>query len=683
MSSDVTNPDASTALARAKADIRERATVGNLIPVCEYTRVHPGLSHPPYLIELILADAAVRLPTGHLPTPSDYAAMFPEHASTVCDAFAPDSQGGTSERDIGCTYPFLHPSDIPGDLGRIGEYRVVRKLAEGGMGVVFEGFDSFAERPVAVKVIRPALTDRPGVRTRFLKEARAVAKLHHPNVLTLYHVDADGSTLFQVMPLLRGETLAARLARSGPLRAEEIVRLARGVADGLSAAHQNNLIHRDIKPSNLWLEPNGADWRPLILDFGLVLESGSGNRATSDGVIVGTTAYMSPEQANSIDEPIAARSDLFSLGVVLYEAATGVKVFERGNSLATIRATAEFHPPLLATARPDLPPVVADLIHSMLAKHPTDRPTSAAVVVAALDRLDARPEPGPLSPVGEYPSPQPTDRTPVVPGSRLSSESSKQRPGTRRWWLIPVAVVLVGAGLGLGAASGWFRTSPPVLAEKPGDIAPATLTTPTTSLTAMVDMEFVGGPTRKFSGGLRDAHTLPARPGDRVRAVVRISAPAYCYVFAVSSGGKVYPLYPWKDFQWGTRPAKESLVRVVYAPPDDPTLPLDQVNTWTITDAEQGMESVLAIIRTEPWSLPDEKIEALFAGLKEHHELENEKAFVAFDNGMPIATGDRTRGYDTAKPQNALNSQIHNLLARRLQPHAAYTTAVSFAKVEK
>ena len=206
---------------------------------------------------------------------------------------------------------------------------------------------------------------------------------------------------------------------------------------------------------------------------------------------------------------------------------------------------------------------------------------------------------------------------------------------------------------------------------------------PATPLTATVDMLFITGPNRTYSGWLRDAHTLPARPGDKVRVEVRISANAFCYVFAISAGGKVVPLYPWTDRKWSNRPVEENPVRTVFAPPDTPGLKPKEFNVWTITAAERGMESVVAILRTERWELPDEKIEALFAGLEPNFELANEKAFVAFDNGAMVRTTERTRDYDGSNPQNAPNLQIQNIIARKLQPYAVFTTAVSFAKVEK
>jgi serine/threonine protein kinase len=658
---------AALALNRALGDIRGRAAAGDLVSVVEYVRQDPVLGEPPQLLELIMADARARCPVGMMPAPTQYAAMFPKHADAICGLFKPDSPPDTPTSEFPAVkYHYLAPPSVPGDLGMLGEYRVVRKVSEGGMGIVFEGYDSFAERVVALKVIRPALADFPNYKSRFREETQAAAKLHHANVISLYYAGEEGRTLFQVMPFLRGESLAAKLARDRTLSVGEIIRLARGVAAGLSAAHKAGLIHRDIKPSNLWLETDGDSWRPLILDFGLVLDldvQKPDRQATSDGVIIGSIPYMSPEQGKSIDRPVEGRSDLFSLGAVLYEAATGVRVFNRGHTVATIRATADFHPEPLTKARPDLPPPLADLIHAMLAKHPNDRPASASAVVAALDQL------GQLSPVDSG-----------RPAAPISGEPPEPRSPRRNRWLVPTAAMgVVVAGIAIAGAAGAFRNDSLARWDEPGKnekIPPAV------PLTATVDMEFVNGPGRTYRGGLRDAHTLPARPGDKVRITVNLSAKAYCYVFAVTSDGKVMPVYPWLRREWGVR-TEEKKVDSVLAPPDDPDLPLKQVNVFEIAGSERGMDSIIAVIRNERWELPDEKIQALFSGLEPDHQLANPKAFAAFDNGALVKSPERTRDWNEAAPENAPHLQIQNLIARKLQPHAAFTTAVSFAKVEK
>src|SRR5262249_53059125 len=214
-----------------------------------------------------------------------------------------------------------------------------RLLGAGGMGLVFEAQDPDLRRPVALKVMRPEVAARAEARQRFLREARTAAALNHDHVLPIYQVgEANGVPLI-AMPLLAGEALEARLRREGRLPVAEVLRIGRETAEGLAAAHAAGLVHRDLKPSNLWLEAPGG--RVKVLDFGLARPLQTDVHLTASGVVVGTPGYMSPEQADG--EPLDGRSDLFSLGCVLYRAATGVSPFQ-GKTLSAL---------LLAVARDD------------------------------------------------------------------------------------------------------------------------------------------------------------------------------------------------------------------------------------------------------------------------------------------------------------------------------------------
>ncbi|MBX9623050.1 MAG: protein kinase, partial [Gemmataceae bacterium] len=206
----------------------------------------------------------------------------------------------------------------------LGGFRVVGPIGAGGMGAVYRAEDPALGRPVALKVMQPVLAARPHARARFLREARAAAAVRDDHVCPIYHVGEDAGTPFLVMPLLDGESLAARLARGGALPPDEVARVGREAALGLAAAHAAGVVHRDVKPANLWLEaPND---RVLVLDFGLARAGGPADGLTSAGSVLGTAAYMAPEQADG--QEVDDRADLFSLGAVLYEAATGRRAFE-------------------------------------------------------------------------------------------------------------------------------------------------------------------------------------------------------------------------------------------------------------------------------------------------------------------------------------------------------------------
>ncbi len=210
---------------------------------------------------------------------------------------------------------FLAPAELPDELGRIAGYRVLKVLGSGGMGIVMEAEDMQLGRRAALKVMRPMLAASPAARTRFLREARAAAAIQHDNVVTIYQVGEHDGLPYLAMQLLDGEPLARRLARQGKFPLAETVRIGRQIAAGLAAAHAREVVHRDIKPDNIWLETEGD--RVKILDFGLAHVADNLPRLTQSGAVAGTPAYMAPEQI--ANEAVDPRSDLFSLGCVLYE----------------------------------------------------------------------------------------------------------------------------------------------------------------------------------------------------------------------------------------------------------------------------------------------------------------------------------------------------------------------------
>jgi serine/threonine protein kinase len=284
-------------------------------------------------------------------------------------------------------YPCLAPARRPDELGRLGHFRILRLLGRGGMSLVFHAEDMVLKRPVALKVLRPALADLPA-RRRFMREARLMALVEHDHVVPVYHAGAERGTPFLVMPLLRGETLEERVRREEYLPPDEVARIGRETALGLAAIHARGLVHRDIKPTNLWL--TGRIGRVKLLDFGLAY-AGEDEPATAGSVRVsGTPAYMAPEQARG--ERVDARSDLFGLGCVLYFACTGRPAFPpAGEPTATLRVVAEGQPERPDWVRPEVPALLADLVMQLLAKDPADRPPSARAVLERLRPQPTRP----------------------------------------------------------------------------------------------------------------------------------------------------------------------------------------------------------------------------------------------------------------------------------------------------
>ncbi len=284
----------------------------------------------------------------------------------------------------GAAYPFLAPPEEPGEIGRLGSYRVLKALGAGGMGVVFQAQDLHLRRPVALKVMKPALAANEGDRQRFLREARAAAAVAHDHIITIFQVGEDRGTPFLTMQFLEGETLEDRLKREGRLPLAEVLRLGRELAEGLAVAHEHGLIHRDIKPANVWLEaPRG---RVKVLDFGLARPRGDEAHLTQSGAIVGTPAYMAPEQARG--EEVDARADLFSLGCVLYRMATGELPFKGKDALSQLNALATQQPKPPRALNPAIPRALDALILRLLSKDLPGRPASAAVVVRELAALE-------------------------------------------------------------------------------------------------------------------------------------------------------------------------------------------------------------------------------------------------------------------------------------------------------
>ena len=282
--------------------------------------------------------------------------------------------------NVDFTVEHLEPSDEPNVLGRLGGYDVLEIIGRGGMGVVLKGFDRELKRCVAIKVLAPHLAQSSLARKRFAREAQAAAAVVHPNVLAIHQVQPSGRLPFLVMPLVAGESLAERLVVQGRLDLKEILRIGMQAAAGLAAAHEQGLVHRDVKPANILLE-KGVE-RAVLTDFGLA-RAADDVSMTRWGIIAGTPQYMSPEQAQG--EPLDGRSDLFSLGCVLYEMATGVSPFRADSTVATLRRLIDDPPPAMASLNPELPPWFIGIVDRLLEKDPSRRFGSAKEVSELLE----------------------------------------------------------------------------------------------------------------------------------------------------------------------------------------------------------------------------------------------------------------------------------------------------------
>jgi WD40 repeat protein/serine/threonine protein kinase len=353
------------------------------------------------------------------------------------------ADGGTA------VFDFLGRAEKPGSLGRLGHYEVLEVAGRGGMGVVLRAFDDKLHRVVALKVLDTALASNGSARQRFVREARAAAAVSHDNVVAIHAVEDADPVPYLVMQFIHGKTLQEKLDAAGPLPVPEILRIGLQVGEGLAAAHKQGLIHRDVKPANILLE-NGVE-RVRITDFGLARAVDDAS-LTQSGVIAGTPAYMSPEQANGAR--VDHRSDLFSLGSVLYALCTGHPPFRADTAMAVLRRVCDDTPRPIRDINPEIPEWLAAVIARLQAKDPGQRFATAAEVAALLSRRLTQLRTG--AEVSDLPPAVPPARPRPGPGKRLLTAGR-----------LSAAVAVVGVVLAGWLTRGWWLPAPPPPATQP------------------------------------------------------------------------------------------------------------------------------------------------------------------------------------------------------------------------
>jgi serine/threonine-protein kinase len=362
-------------------------------------------------------------------------------------------------------------------IGRVvAQYKILRKLGEGGMGSVYLAHDTELDRQVALKFLTKRVSADDPAMTRFKREARAVAALNHPAIIDIYEIGADDGAPYIAMPYIEGEILSDLMAR-GPLSVEQSTEIVHQICAGLERAHAAGIVHRDIKPGNILVDRNG---RVKILDFGLAKMEAE-PQVTADHSLLGTVCYMSPEQARG--EEVDGRSDIFSLGCVLYEMLAGHRAFQGERAVGVLYAIEHAEPRKIRDSNPVVPPALERVVGKMLAKKPAQRYDSVAEVAADL----------PLDPSSG------SIRSTVSPAARRPQKSS------RAIWIGAAALVIVLVG-----AAFWISRFLPT--EQPAGQAPADrlmiAVLPFENLGAPGDEYFADGVTEEINSRLASVPQL-------------------------------------------------------------------------------------------------------------------------------------------------------------------------------
>ncbi len=462
---------------------------------------------------------------------------------------------------------------------QVGRYEVLGPLGSGGMGTVYRALDPQLRRAVAVKV--PHFHGGPGERAeaarRFLREARAAAAVHHPNVCPIHDVGEQEGVPYVVLALVDGESLAERLDREGRLDGRTVATLVHGISLGLAAVHEKGVVHRDLKPGNVLLDRAG---RPLLSDFGLARTEADASRLTADGAVVGTPAYMAPEQE------VGAPADVWAAGAILYHCLTGTQPFAGATVLEVLEKVKQATPPPPRSVAPEAPAALEAICLRCLRPAPGDRPT-ARELAEMLERFLA------------------SGAAPTV---------AFARPARRRhWrWLAAAAAVLVAGPLvwravwppprpaseqvNKGPDEAEKKERPPRPVVQPGgpkkkEPAPAPL-----PIVLRVRLYRDGPKKKALEQGELGKNTFAAKFGDLVRLEVKLSRPAHAYLIGFHPNGEEELLWPTDPkTQKGDRQKAPPRVGRFEYPPRQPGDPF----YFTLSDEEKGGLQAFAVVASD------------------------------------------------------------------------------------
>lgn len=537
----------------------------------------------------------------------------------------------------------LATCEVPKHLGR---YEVRAVLGNGAFGSVFKAFDPELDRVVAVKVPRRDLLRAPEAVDAYLAEAKILASLDHPGIVAVYDCGrTDDGLCYVVSKVVEGDDLS-RLMTEKHISREKAVRIIAAVAEALHYAHKRGLVHCDIKPANILV---AADGQPIVVDFGLAVREQT--QSQQSGTIAGTPFYMSPEQARGERHRLDGRTDIWALGVILYELVTHRRPFNGESSAEVLDEVAHREPKPARMVDDSVPEELERIILRCLSKEIRDRYVTAADLAADLRRW--------------------------IHASTSGSSASADK-AIRRWRL----GLLAGAVLAVAVALALLFV-PPLLKRPTSNAAVGPPSDPSDDRPLQSSAAVGLGPLdgdvnvriwsanddRRQGLSIHEPAALPLKKEDRIRVEARLNRPAYVYILWIAADGQVSPVYPWRPGDWN-QPAKFQRVT------GHVSLPEEIDAGWPL-DGGPGMETVLLLARDQP--LPREPdLRVLLCGLPKQR-LQDEHALVWLDQGE-LSTS-RTRApkfFDPAQLDDPV-LKAQKLISQRLKAYFPLIRAVSFA----